>query len=99
MSVKTHRQYLATVILDTRGYDQPVESIQSFLTETLLKLGAEVSASRNLGRQDFVRVTERHHTGDSYLEIEFAGPSSAPNALHERTRLDKRIKRILIQNR
>ena len=97
MSLTLTKKYKASFILDTRGYDSPVETLVEKLEGLLKSLGAEVEASKNLGRHDFVRVTEKGHTGDSYLEIEFSGGASVPAALHEKLRLDKTVKRILVE--
>jgi small subunit ribosomal protein S6 len=92
------RKYKLTVILDTRGYDAPVESLQEKFTGMLKELGGEVTAMENIGRQEFVRVTEKGHTGDTYLLVEASGPAQFPGDLQERIRLDKQIKRVLIQS-
>jgi small subunit ribosomal protein S6 len=92
------RKYKLTVILDTRGYDAPVESLQEKVTTMLTELGGEVSAMENLGRQEFIRVTEKDHTGDTFLLVEASGPPNFPGDLQERIRLDKQIKRIMVQS-
>jgi hypothetical protein len=43
-------------------------------------------------------VTEKGHTGDTYLEVVVAGPPSLPATLQERVRLDKQVKRIMVQS-
>lgn len=95
MSLQTTRKYKLTVILDTRGYDAPVESLEEKVTGMVKELGGEVSAMENLGRQDFVRITEKEHTGDTYLQAEVSGPASLPGDLQERIRLDKQVKRVM----
>lgn len=97
MSLTLTKKYKASFILDTRGYDSPVETLVEKLEGLLKELGAEVQASKNLGRHDFVRVTEKGHTGDTYLEIEFSADPTVPAALHEKLRLDKTVKRILVE--
>lgn len=92
------RKYKLTVILDTRGYDAPVETLQEKVTTMLSDLGGEVSTMENIGRQEFVRVTEKDHTGDTYLLVEASGPASMPGDLQERIRLDKQIKRVMVQS-
>ena len=95
MSLQTTRKYKLTVILDTRGYDAPVESLEEKVTGMIKELGGDVSATENLGRQEFVRITEKDHTGDTYMQVEVSGPANLPADLQERIRLDKQIKRIM----
>jgi ribosomal protein S6 len=94
----TQRPYQATVILDTRGYDEPVSHLEQKLRDILTRLGGKVETLTNLGRHDFVRVTDRNHKGDTYLRIAFSGPAGLPAAFHDKVRLDKTIKRVVIEN-
>lgn len=86
------------MILDTRGYEAPVETLEEKVSVLLKELGGDVEAVENLGRQDFVRVTEKDHTGDTYLIIDISGPPSLPGDLQERIRLDKQIKQAVVQS-
>lgn len=99
MSQTTQRDYKATIILDTRGYDEPVEKLIEKVTQTLTEIGANVTASENLGRLDFIRVTNPNHTGDTYLQVEFSGEPQVPGSFHERIRLDRTIKRVVIESK
>lgn len=87
-----------TVILDTRGYEAPVETLEEKVAGMLRDLGGEIEAVENLGRQDFVRITEKNHLGDTYLRLKISGPASLPAAFQERIRLDKQIKRALMEH-
>jgi ribosomal protein S6 len=98
MSLQKNRKYKLTVILDTRAYNEPVETLEEKLSHLLKELGGEVESVANLGRQDFVRVVEKDHTGDSYLELQVSGPASLPGALQDRVRLDKQVKRVMVQS-
>jgi small subunit ribosomal protein S6 len=86
------------VILDTRGYEAPVETLETMISETLKELGGEVTGLENIGRHDFVRITEKGHTGDTYLIVAASGDASLPGAFQERVRLDKKIKRVMVQS-
>lgn len=97
MSLQNQRKYKLTLILDTRGYDAPVESLEEKVTGLIKELGGEVESVENLGRQEFVRVTEKDHTGDTYLVAQISGAPSLPGAFQDRVRLDKLIKRVLVQ--
>lgn len=91
-----NRSYKATVILDTRGYEEPVDTLLEKIKGILVELGATVSEGKNLGRTDFVRVTDKRHTSDSYLHLEFEGPATVPAALQEKVRLDRTVKRVVV---
>ncbi len=86
------------MILDTRGYDAPVETLEEKVSTLLKELGGDVEGVENLGRRDFVRVTEKDHTGDTYLIIDVSGSPSLPGDLQERIRLDKQIKQAVVQS-
>jgi small subunit ribosomal protein S6 len=98
MSLQNNRKYNITIILDSRGYEQPVETIEQKVSTVLQELGGTVESLENLGRRDFVRITEKGHTGDTYLLVNVTGPANLPAAFHERVRLDRRIKRSLFQS-
>lgn len=98
MSVLSQRNYLATVILDTRGYEEPVEKLIDHLRNVFTHAGAEISSVENLGRRDFVRVTDKKHPGDTYIRIAFAGAATVPDAIRERTRLDRHVERLMIES-
>ena len=89
--------YRATFILDTRGVETPVESMIEKLTEVVSALDGEVTKVENLGRKNFARVTERGHTEDFYIQIEYAAPSGTDVKLREGLHLDKTIKRIFVE--
>ncbi len=98
MSLQTNRKYKATIILDTRGYDAPVETLEEKVSGLFKELGGEVESVENIGRQEFVRVTEKDHTGDTYLQVKVSGAPSLPADFQERIRLDKQIKRALLES-
>lgn len=93
------RAYRATFILDTREYEETIESLIEHLSESIGKLEGEVTNVNNLSRKDFVRVTDRNHPGDFYLQLEFEGPPSCPAAIRHEFRLDKRIKCVFVEAR
>lgn len=97
MSDPTKRNYQLTVILDTRNYEAPVETLEEKLTSILSELGGEVGKMENLGRMEFARLPDEHHTGDTYLTVEASGPANLPGDLQERIRLDGEIKRVMVR--
>ncbi len=96
MTDTQQRQYKATFILDTRNYEQPIETLVNSLSAALGELGGKIEDSRNLGRQEFIRVTDKHHTGDVYVQFDFSAPATLPGQVQERFRLDKTVKRVLV---
>jgi len=98
MTKTQQRNYRATFILDTRNFDQPIDVLVASITESLKGIGAETGDALNLGRQEFIRVTDKRHTGDVYIQIDLSGPATTPALLQERFRLDKSVKRVLVEN-
>ncbi len=98
MSQQTNRKYNVTIILDSRGYDSPVETIEEKVSGIMQELGGTVDSLENLGRRDFSRITEKGHAGDTYLSVDVSGPANLPAAFQERTRLDRLIKRAMFKS-
>ncbi|MDR2845455.1 MAG: 30S ribosomal protein S6 [Puniceicoccales bacterium] len=95
---KTNSSYRATIILDLRGTTDPVETITNRLKSTLTSIGATTTSESSLGQKNFIRVTDRKNPNGIYIQIHFDGPASAPSAFREKLRLDRSIKRLLIQS-
>ena len=98
MSLQNNRKYNVTIILDSRGYDQPVETIQQKVSGLMQELGASVESFENLGRRDVTRIIDKSHAGDTYLSVTVSGPASLPADFHERVRLDRLIKRTMFKS-
>jgi small subunit ribosomal protein S6 len=94
---ETKNKYRATFILDTRGSEAPVESHIEKLSDTLKGLDGEVTKVENLGRKEFVRVTERGHNEDYFIQIDFLAPGEAVAKLSETLHLDTTVKRIFVE--
>ncbi len=90
--------YKATFLLDTRGYEQPVDTIITKLSEILTAAQAEVVNVNNLGTKSFVRVADRRFPSGTFVQITYKGAASVAATLREKLRLDKTINRILVQN-
>lgn len=95
---KNKNNYKATFILDTRNYQEPVETLIDRLKDTITAIDGEVAEVENLGQQEFVRVTDRRFPSGIYVQISFAGPSDSPRVLGEKLRLDRTVNRILVQS-
>lgn len=94
MSVTVNRDYRAIVIFDTRGIEDPVESLIEKISGILNDAGGEVKKVENIGHRDFVAGATHKHAGDIYAVFTFSGPAELPSVLHEKTRLDKTVYRV-----
>lgn len=90
--------YRLSIILDLRGTDESVDNVLARLKATLKSVDANVLEDKSLGQKDFVRVTDRKNPNGIYIQITFEGPTTAPGAFREKLRLDRTIKRILVQS-
>ena len=79
----TTRNYRASFILDNRGKEESVEQLIDGVKKVIAEVHGEVSAVENVGRKDFVRVTDKKLTAAHYVQIMFAAPASTPAALRE----------------
>ncbi|HNX04409.1 MAG TPA: 30S ribosomal protein S6 [Opitutales bacterium] len=98
MTDTQQRNYRATIILDTRNYDQPIETLVGTIKDALTGIGASVGEVRDLGRIDFIRTPDKNHTGDVYIQIALSGAPDLPAKLAERFRLEKAVKRTLVES-
>ncbi len=92
------RNYRATFILDNRGREETVDQLVDGVKKVITEVKGQVSAVENIGRKDFVRVTDRKLTGAHYVQIAFSGPVDAPANLRERLRLNNSVYRTFIQS-
>ena len=95
---ETKKKYSASFILNTRGYEDPVDTIIEKLKKEIGAAGGEVIQAENLGHKDFLRITDKKHTGDFYIQIDYSGHGDCASTLHKNLELDKTVKRILIQS-
>lgn len=95
---QTKRNYKATLILDNRGKEDSVEQIIESVKKEITAVAGEVTAVEQLGRRDFVRVTDDKFPGGVYVQVNFSGPSAAPAQLHERLRLNATVYRALVES-
>lgn len=99
MSKKNNkRNYRGTFLLDTRNYQEPIETLVEKVTSTIESVNGIVKKVNNLGQKDFVRVTQRKFPSGIYLELLFEGPADAPAAIKEKFRLDRNVNRILVES-
>ncbi|MCX6943714.1 MAG: 30S ribosomal protein S6 [Opitutales bacterium] len=58
----------------------------------------DVTAVENIGKKDFVRVTDKKLTGATYVHVNFSAPSEGPSQLKERLRLNHSVYRTFVQS-
>jgi small subunit ribosomal protein S6 len=91
-----HRSYRATFILDNRGKEESIDQIIDGVKHDIAAIHGEVSSVENLGRREFVRVTDRRLVGATYVQVAFSAPATGPAALKERLRLNTSVYRTFV---
>ncbi|HVW21229.1 MAG TPA: 30S ribosomal protein S6 [Opitutaceae bacterium] len=94
----TKRNYRATFILDNRGKEESVDQIIDGVKKEIAAVQGEVSAVENIGRKDFIRVTDKKMTGGHYVHISFSAPADGPAQLKERLRLNQSVYRTFVES-
>jgi small subunit ribosomal protein S6 len=95
---QTKRNYRATFILDNRGREESIDQLIDGVKKEITAVQGDVSAVDNIGKKDFVRVTDKRLTGATYVHISFAAPAEAPAQLIERLRLNSSVYRTFVQS-
>lgn len=95
---QTNRNYRATFIIDNRGKEDSVDQIIDEVKSEISSLKGEISNVEDLGKRDFIRVTDKKLTGAPYVQITYSAPADAPAQLKERLRLNHNVYRIFIQS-
>ena len=94
----TKRNYRATFILDNRGKEESVDQIIDGVKKEITAVNGEVSGVENIGKKDFIRVTDKKLTGATYVHVSFSAPAEAPAQLIERLRLNNSVYRTFVQS-
>ena len=92
------RNYRASFILDNRGKEDSVDQIIDGVKKEIAAVEGEVTGIENLGKKDFVRVTDRKFTSGAYVQVAFSAPAEAPAQLKERLRLNSSVYRTFVQS-
>ncbi len=92
------RNYRATFIMDNRGREETIEQLVDGVKKVIAEVQGEVSAVENIGKKDFIRVTDKKLTGATYVHVSFSAPAAAPAQLIERLRLNGSVYRTFIQS-
>ena len=91
------RNYRALFILDNRGQEDSIEKLIENIKGELQAVGAEVTATEDLGRKDFARVTDPAFPGAPYVQMDFSSEPTVPAQIKERLRLNRIVYRTFIQ--
>ena len=94
----TKRNYRATFILDNRGKEDSVEQILTGVKNEITAVQGEITAVENLGRKDFIRVTDPKLTSATYVQVAFSAPAAGPGQLKERRRLNQSVYRTFVES-
>jgi small subunit ribosomal protein S6 len=94
----TKRNYRATFILDNSGKEDTIEQIIEGVKTEIAAIQGDVTAVENLGKKDFVRVTDAKLTAATYVQVNFAAPAEGPSALKERLRLNNNVYRTFVES-
>ena len=94
----TKRNYRATFILDNSGKEDTIEQIIEGVKTEIAAVQGDVTAIENLGKKDFVRITDAKLTGATYVQVNFAAPPEGPAALKERLRLNNNVHRTFVES-
>ena len=68
------RNYRVSFILDNRGKEDSVDQIVDGLKKEITEIQGEVTAVENLGKKDFIRVTDRKFTSGAYVQMAVSAP-------------------------
>lgn len=93
------RPYTVSIILDSRGVEEEIEAQIDRIRTGLAEVGAEIESTENLGRQEFVRITDKEHTGDIFLQFELQAPPAFFAEVNEKFRLDRTVKRVFVESK
>lgn len=94
----TKRNYRATFILDNRGKEDSIEQIIEGVKKEITAVQGDVSNVENLGKRDFIRVTDAKMPAGTYVQVAFAAPAEAPAQLRERLRLNNSVYRTFVES-
>lgn len=85
------------MVLDTRNYQDSLESLIDKLKDAFVALGCQLSDTIHIGQKIFERITDKKFQAGVYVRILFEAGSSIPKMINDRFALDKTINRIMIE--
>ena len=93
----TKKNYLATIVCDSRGADGSSDEMIPKLSEIIRDSEGEVTKVENLGTHDFAYPQKNQMQSGVYLQFEISADPLMPDRLKEKLKLEKKIDRILIE--
>ena len=87
------------MILDTRNYQESVQTLTDNIQTKFVESGAEVSEVKNLGQFRFEHAVDRKFPEGLYLQIAFSSDPHVAEVLKTKFQLDHTVNRILIENK
>ena len=93
------RNYLATIVYDARGADGSSDEMIPKLSEIIRQAEGEVSKVDNQGSKDFVYPQNKNLSSGTYLQFEIESDSELPVRLKEKSKLEKKVDRVLIERK
>ena len=91
-----NKKYQTTFILDTRGYNEPVETLVEKLKGVIESAGCKIESAENLGQKTFARATDRNFPAGIYVKFAYEGPSNSASVIREKLKLDKTVNRFMV---
>ena len=87
------------MILDTRNYQDSVETLIENIKSKMAETGAVIGKVVNKGQIKFQRAVDRKFPSGLYLQVAFQGPATTPAQIRSKFSLDGTINRIFIENK
>ena len=95
---QTKNKYRVTFILDTRGYEESIDTLIEKLKGTLEAIDCEVEKVENLGQKEFARVIDKKFPAGIYIQMDFTGDGDPNKRLNEKLKLDRTVNRIFVES-
>ncbi|MCR5183752.1 MAG: 30S ribosomal protein S6 [Opitutales bacterium] len=89
------KKYRFNVIFDVRNTAIATQIEKA--TKLFAALGATLDETHDLGVKDFVRITDRRMPSAHYVQFDVTAPETIAVSFREKLRLDRTIKRIMVQ--
>ena len=93
------RNYLATIVYDSRGADGSSDEMISKLSEIIRQIDGEVKKVDNQGSHDFAYPQKGKAKSGVYLQFDLSGDSEMPTRLKEKLRLEKKVDRVVVERK
>ncbi len=93
------RNYLATIVYDSRGSDGSSDEMIPKLSEIIRQIDGEVLKVDNQGSHEFSYPQSKDMNSGTFLQFEIESDPEMPKRLKEKLKLEKKVDRILIERR